>query len=136
MSDINYLAVLVAVIAAFILSTVWYTVFGAQRAALLASASGSAQPTAGQRPPPWQLLAELARTAILALAIAWIGQQLDLDGFGQAVGLAVVVWVGFPFVLLSGSVMWDNVDWRLATIHGGDWFIKILLVCLLVGLWH
>jgi hypothetical protein len=135
-SDINYLAVLVAVIAAFILSTVWYTVFGAQRAALLASASGSAQPTAGQRPPPWQLLAELARTAILALAIAWIGQQLDLDGFGQAVGLAVVVWVGFPFVLLSGSVMWDNVDWRLATIHGGDWFIKILLVCLLVGLWH
>lgn len=52
------------------------------------------------------------------------------------VGLAVVVWVGFPFVLLSGSVMWDKADWRLAAIHGGDWLIKILLVCLLVGLWH
>jgi hypothetical protein len=47
-----------------------------------------------------------------------------------------VLWVGFPFVLLSGSVLWDNVDWRLATIHAGDWLLKLLVISLIVGLFR
>jgi hypothetical protein len=31
------------------------------------------------------------------------------------------LWIGFPVLLFSGSVMWQNVPWMLAVIQAGDW---------------
>ena len=31
---------------------------------------------------------------------------------------------------------WENVSWRLALSHGGDWLVKLATVALIVGLWH
>ena len=53
----NYLAIAVAVVAAFVLSTVWYVIFGRQRAELSAAAAAAAS-----RPPPWKVLVELVRS--------------------------------------------------------------------------
>jgi hypothetical protein len=50
--------------------------------------------------------------------------------------LGLVLFAGFPFVLLTGSVLWDKVDWRLAAIHGGDWFLKLLVISLIIGLFR
>jgi len=39
-------------------------------------------------------------------------------------------------VLLSGSVMWDKVPWRIAATHGGDWLLKLLVIGAVVGAWR
>jgi hypothetical protein len=60
-----------------------------------------------------------------------IGQLLALQASNRlrgAIGLAAILWLGFPFTLLSGSVPWQNVPLELGFIHCGDWLIKILLL--------
>ena len=127
----NYLAIAVAVVLAFVASTVWYIVFGAERERLLGTGGG-----ASERPPVWMVLVELVRSFVVAYVLAVLFGLVGVAGFIGAVGLGLLMWVGFPVVLLVGSVIWDKVPLKLAAIHAGDWLVKILLVTMIVGLWR
>jgi len=70
---------------------------------------------------------------VLAVVVAVGCDRLDLHGAGPLVAAAVVAWVGFPVVLLAGSVLHERVPWRLAAIHAGDWLLKLIAVTLIVG---
>lgn len=129
--EINYLAIGVAVVVAFVASTVWYTVFGAERDRLLET-----EGDASQRPPVWMMLVELVRGFVVAYVLAILFGLAGIDGFFGAVGLGLLMWVGFPVVLLLGSVIWDKVPFKLASIHAGDWLVKLLLISIIVGLWR
>jgi hypothetical protein len=39
--------------------------------------------------------------------------------------------MGFPVMILMGSVTWDKRSWKLAAIHAGDWILKVLLIAVL-----
>ena len=125
----NYLAIVVAVVVAFVASTVWYIVFGAERERLLGTQGG-----ASERPPVWMVLVELVRSFVVAYVLAVLFGFVGGVGFIGAVGLGLMIWVGFPVVLLVGSVIWDRVPWKLAAIHAGDWLVKLLLMAIIVGL--
>ncbi|QWF78482.1 DUF1761 domain-containing protein [Amycolatopsis sp. CA-230715] len=134
MAGINVFAVLVSTVVAFVVSSTWYAVFGARRAALLAG--GEVSEVDLTRPAPGKMLVELVRTTVLALVFAVFVAQFAVGGVGGALVLALVSWVAFPGVLLSGSVLWDGVPWRLAVIHGGDWLLKLLALALIIGAWR
>jgi Protein of unknown function (DUF1761) len=68
------------------------------------------------------------------LAIA--ADRIGVTGAASAILLALLAWTAFPLVLLSGSVLHERVPWRLATIHAGDWLLKLVAVTLIVGLWR
>ena len=125
-----FLSIVVAAVAVFVVSSVWYVVFAAPRATMLGSA-----PTA-DRPPVRNIVLELLRSALVAGVIAGLAAQLSISSVGPALLLGLVLFAGFPFVLLTGSVLWDKVDWRLAAIHGGDWLLKLLVICVIVGLFR
>lgn len=118
----NWLAIAVSVVTVFVLSSGYYTVF-----------SGALATT--DRPAPWQIAAELGRSAIVTIVLAGLIDRLDL-GFGGALLLALALWVAFPFVLLTGSVMWDKVAWRTAATHAGDWLLKLLAIAAILGAWQ
>ena len=130
MTEINYLAVLVATVAAFIVSSTYYAVFGTQLARL--SATGGAE----TRPPAWKLIVELTRSLAVASVVAGIAVAAGVATWTSAVLLGLAAWVGFPVVLLTGSVIWENVPWKLAALHAGDWLAKLVAVALVVGLWR
>ena len=120
-----------AAVAAFLLSSVYYAVATPfERRALGAGALDRG------RPKPWKVLAELVRTAIVASAFAWIAARADSLDVGHGVVLALVAWIGFPLVLLSGSVIWENVHPVTAAMHTGDWLLKLLLIAVVLGLLH
>jgi len=129
--EINYLAIGVAVVVAFVASTAWYTVFGAERDRLLGT-----ERDASERPPVWMMLVELVRSFVVAYVLAVLFGLAGVVGFFGAVGLGLLMWVGFPVVLLVGSVIWDRVPFKLAVIHAGDWLVKLLLMAIIVGLWR
>jgi hypothetical protein len=132
MPEVNYVAVAVAVAAAFVASLVWYTVFGEQYAKVSAAAAAAA----GTRPPPWKVFVELLRSLVVAGVLAGLVVKIDISTWAGALGLGLAVWTGFPVVLLAGSVLWENVPARLAVIHAGDWLVKLLLISCIVGLWR
>ncbi len=129
--EINYMAVVVATIAAFVVSSVWYIVFGKERERLTGTA-----PSAAERPPAWKMLVEFVRSLIVAYVLAVLAGLVGVVGLSGAVQLGALLWIGFPVVLLVGSVIWENVPWKLAAIHAGDWLVKLLLVTIIVGLWR
>jgi hypothetical protein len=130
MLDVNVLAIGVAAVGAFVLSSVYYTVFGNQVAAMSAAAAESA------RPPAWKMLVEVGRSLIVASVLAGLASLLDITEWTGGLALGLAMWVGFPVVLLAGSVIWENVPPKLAALHSGDWLAKLVVLSVLVGVWR
>jgi hypothetical protein len=130
----NYLAIAVTTVAAFVASSVWYVVFGKQRMQLLGNDPGA---TADMRKvQPWKMLGEIVRSFIVAYVLARFVVLLGIVDWKGAVRLGLWVWFGFPFMILVGSVVWDRRPWKLAAIHAGDWLVKILLMAIMLAVWR
>ncbi len=132
MHNINLLAVIVLVFAAFVISSVYYVIFAKQRAALSPAASGMDM----KRPPARKMAVELLRNIAVTLAVAYLVSQLGLVSASAGLRLALVLWIGFPLVLLAGSVIWENVPVKLAAIHCGDWLIKLCVLATVLSVWR
>jgi Protein of unknown function (DUF1761) len=130
MSDFSILAVLVAGVAAFVLSGAYYATFGQQ----LAAASDPA--TTESRMPPWKLAVELLRSLIVATVVAGLASRGDINEWPGGLLLGFVLWVGFPVVLWIGAIIHENTPLRLAVIHGGDWLGKLLVIGVIVSAWQ
>lgn len=125
------LGVAVAAVAAFVLSSVYYVVVSPlERRAL-----GDRVLDRGH-PSLWRVVTELVRTAVVGAGFAWVAAQADLLALPSSLLLAFVLWVAFPVVLLTGSIIWERVPWQTAAIHSGDWLLKLLLVAFVIGLVH
>ena len=85
------------------------------------------------RPAPWLLPVELVRSTTVATAMVMLAERLDAQQPAGAVRLGLGLWVAFPAVLLTGSVVHEKVPWQQAAIHAGDWLVKLLLVSAVVG---
>ena len=131
MVRMSYFPFLASVIAAFVASSVWYSplLFGKQFMEL-SGVGPSAGPNVGK------IVGELGRNLILAYVLGRFVVLLEVVDWKGALNLGVWLWIGFPVLLLSGSVMWQNVPWMLAAIHAGDWLVKILLIAVILGVWR
>lgn len=120
------IGIVLASVCAFVASSLWYShvLFGRQFLAL----SGVA---VSAKPDVLNTVAEILRNLLLAFVISWLLTRQKASRLRAALGLAAMLWLGFPFTLLSGSVLWQNVPVELALIHCGDWLIKILLMTLI-----
>src|ERR1700693_1028934 len=129
----DYLPVIVAVLAAFVVSTIWYSplLFGKQWVILRSQWMHIA-------PDPhiasWKPLAELARETIVAYVLSRLVEQQSIDLLRSALSLGFWVWLGFPVTMLVGASLWDNKPWALSLIHGGDWFTKMLVMTAVIML--
>jgi hypothetical protein len=120
-----------AAVTAFVVSSVYYTLV----TPIEQRAVGAAAVDRG-RPGPAKVLTELVRTASTAAVFAWIADRADDLAVGDGVVLALVAWVGFPVVLLTGSVIWEKVPPVTAAMHAVDWLLKLLLIAVVLGLVH
>jgi hypothetical protein len=127
---LDYLAIAAAAVAAFILSGVWYSVFG-ERLSRLHPAYGEG----GGAPSGSDVVVELVRNLVLGTVLAGLISRLPVDTWPGAIVLGIALWVGFPLVLLAGSVYHEKVPVQLAAIHGGDWLLKLLATAVIVTVW-
>lgn len=128
MADIDPLAVVVATLAAFLLSGAWYAVLPAESAA---SEAGAASQAGSPSPPV--LLAEILRSGVVATVVAGLAAELGAVDVGEGALLGLVLWVGFPAVLFAGSIIHERYPARLAALHLGDWLLKLALIGAIVG---
>jgi Protein of unknown function (DUF1761) len=131
MPEINWLAIGAAAVVVLVVSTVYYILFTGKLRQL-----SPAYEDAGGPPEPWRVAVELLRSAVVATVIAGLVSLLGALDVGAAVQLSLALWIGFPLVLLTGSVLWEKVPPMLATIHAGDWLLKLLIICVIVALWR
>ena len=131
MIRVNYLAIVVAAVAAFVASSVWYAVFGNIWMELRGIDPATA---ADMGTPARTMLFVVVQSLVVAFMLAYFVVRLRIVDWKVAVRLGALVWV-FPVMILLGSVVHENVPLRLAAIHAGDWLVKLLLMSVILGVW-
>jgi hypothetical protein len=129
MLGINYWAVAVAAMAAFVVSSVWYIAFGRQLVKL-GSAAGD------MNSPAWKKVFVLGEHLVIAFVLALLLAHLDVVDWTHALLLGAGLWIAFPALVVASSIVWENVPRRLGAIHAGDWLAKILVMALILGVWR
>jgi hypothetical protein len=138
---INYLAVLVAAISTMVVGFLWYgPLFGKQWSLLMGW---------GEMTP--EKLAEKQKAARPAYAITFIGALLmayalahalifgmaytQIDGLAGGLVGAFWYWLGFIVPVTVGTVLWDGKPWRLWFINVGYYFVVMMVMGAILGLW-
>jgi hypothetical protein len=127
---INFLAIIVAVIVAFVASMIWYIMFDKTLAKLNPKAYGDMK-----KPEPRKMLLELIRNIIFALVLQYLLVHMSVVDIMGAISIGLLLWLGFPFILLTGSILHEKTPTKLAAIHAGDWLLKILFMIVILTLW-
>lgn len=130
MTDLNPWAIAAATVASFAFSGAWYAVLGSRLSRLSDAYRDDT------RPPAATVVIELVRGLLVTSGVALLVRWTGVEGVAQLLGLATVLVIAFPIVLLWGSVWHERVPLALAAIHGGDWVAKLTIVTLIVGLWR
>jgi hypothetical protein len=136
MVHVNYVAVFVAAIAVFVLGWLWYSPLLFFKPWMRLRGLDPDAAMAGAKIPGGKLLIEFGRCVVLAYVIARLVVLLGVSSWLGAVHFGLSVWIGFPVVLLTGSVIWDNVPWKVAAIHAGDWLVKLLVLPIILSVWR
>jgi hypothetical protein len=127
----DHLPVIAAVLAAFVVSTIWYSplLFGKQWVALR---SQWMRIVPDPHIASWKPWVELARETIVAYVFSRLFKQQAIDSLKGALSLGFWVWLGFPVTMMVGASLWDHKPWVLGLIHGGDWFTKMLVMAAVI----
>ncbi len=135
MVGMNYWAVVVAAVAAFVVGALWYSpvLFGK---VYMEVRGLDPRAIAEVRPPAAELIGEFARNLVIAFVLAHSVVRLEVDNWSGAVQLALWVWVGFQAMLLLGAVLHEKMPPKLYAIHVGDALVKTLLMTVILGLWR
>jgi hypothetical protein len=129
---INIWAIIVAAIAAFILSSLYYSPL------LLGNVWRAVDPAAmaGAKPSMAKAFIEIARTVVIAFVIARLMTLLGGSDLRSALQLALWLWFGFSAMMWVGAIMWEKTPWQVAAIHSGDWLVKTVLIAVIVASWR
>jgi len=133
---VNYIAVLVATIVVFVLGWLWYSPLLFYKPWMRARGIDPAVAMAGAKMPTGKLAIELVRCFVLAYIVAHFVAALGINSWFIAVHFGLLLWIGFPVILLTGSILWDNVPVKVAAIHAGDWLVKLLVIPIIVTVWQ
>ena len=135
MLKINFLAVTVAAVAAFLVGALWYSPLLLGKAYLDARGMNPGA-MADMRPQVAELLGEFVKNMVVAFVLAHFVVRLGVGDLKGAVQLGLWVWVGFQAMLLMGAVLHEKMPWMLYAIHAGDALVKTLLMTAILGVWR
>jgi hypothetical protein len=127
-SRINPAAVVVAGVAAFAFSLVWYS-------PLLFGVWTETQGTEATAMAPWKFFVAPLRELFTAWFLAWLIGRLGIANWRSAAGLGVLLWAAFYVVQLAGAVIFDGMSPALGAVHAGDWLGKMLIMAMVVNAW-
>ena len=131
MPELNWIAIVVSAVAVFVVSAVYYVALGGPLSQL-----SDAYADTGRRPAVSTIVVELLRNLVVATVVAAIARLIGITDVSGALLLGLALWIGFPVVILAGSVVHERVPPALAAIHTGDWLLKLLSISVIVALWR
>ncbi len=132
---VNYIAVLVAAVVAFVIGGAWYSplLFGKQWMKLRGMNPDSMK---GMAFPAGMMIQEFIITLITAFVIsqfaAWVG------AFGIVAGLVLGLWfwIGFVVPMMYGMTLWEKYPIGLAVINGGLRLVNYLVMAAIICQWQ
>jgi hypothetical protein len=132
-TKVNYWAIGVAAVAALVVSSVWYIALGDVYLELL---QGIGSPAAQADPSVAAAVGQVVRNLVVASVLAYLLRRLQVDTWAGALGVGLVVWLGFQAMAVLGSVVHEQYPLGLYAIHVGDALATTLAMALILGAWR
>jgi hypothetical protein len=136
MVQVNYLHVLVAAVVVLVLGWLWYSPLLFFKPWMRARGLDPVAAMTGAKMPGGKLLVEFVRCFLLAYVVTRFVALLGITSLLGAVHFGLFLWIGFPVIILTGSVLWENTPSKVAAIHAGDWLVKLVVIPIIVTLWR
>jgi hypothetical protein len=137
LSDLNWLAVLVAALAYFAIGALWYAppLFGKAWMA----AGGMTPPEAGSRPSPAIYLTPLVGSVLSAVALGMLAKATDTDSLQRGIALGLVVAIGFAAPIIFVTAQFESqkpkpMVW--GAITAGYHVVGNLVAAIIVATWQ
>lgn len=132
MTDLNYLAVILAAFAAFAVGALWYGLFFAKQWKALMGFSEEVMRSMKMTPTKSMIggfLATLVLTYVLANFLSGI------TSLHAALVITLWIWVGFIATILLNAVLYENRSWKLYAINASHYFFALLVATLVLFYW-
>lgn len=129
---VNYLAVLVAAIASYVIAFVWYGVVFKKQWAQLTGISD-------MKPAPLQmilpLLGSLMMSYVLDHSIAFGNAYVNTSGVSGGLMGGFFNWLGFIVPLTLMGVVYEKRPWKLWVLDIGFWLVSLLVMGAILSSW-
>jgi hypothetical protein len=120
--QINYVAVIVAIVANFILGFIWYTPLFGKAWARELKMDTSVKPTGGQMAKG--LITTLIGNFLLVYVFAhnieawtFVPNMNEMSAAGTILNSAIFTWLGFFVPVDLNTVMWEGKSWKFFFIN-------------------
>jgi hypothetical protein len=133
---INYLAVVVATVAAFALGGIWYSPLLFAKMWVSAHGYTDEQVKAMQKSAGKAYGVSLVCQWLIALAIAVLVGYLHLERLSQGLKLSVLVWVGFALPLGLMANMFSEKRITVFLIDTGYQLVYLLIMGVIITSWQ
>jgi hypothetical protein len=130
----NYIAILVAAIACFLLEAGWYSYFmqtwlngiGRTREWLMGAAGYN---------PALQYGTALVMAGLMATAISCVTQLTGRQTAFRGIQVGFLLWLGFELTTWSTEYVFEVRPWSLLAVNAGYWLFGMMLMGAIVGAW-
>ena len=132
-SGVNYLAIVIAAVVAWLAGAAWYMVLGRTWMAALGMTPEKMAVTKSEPgaylPFFYAFVSELVMAWTLAGLLGHIGPLSLRTGMISA----AFCWLGFVMATMLVNTSFARRDWRLIWIDGGHWLLVLLLMGAIIG---
>jgi hypothetical protein len=133
LANINWLAVIVAGVAGWLVGAVWYSVLSKQWLAAQGKTTETAkQEAAGQSLP---VLLVIVFVANLIMAVMLYGIMIHVGPFTIRSGMisGALIWFGFVITAIATNYAFQGRKPMLTVIDGGYWLAVLLVIGAILG---
>lgn len=132
---INYLAVLAAAVAAFVIGFLWHgPLFGKQWIKMMniPQSEVDAMQAKGMGPMLPHMIAAFAQQLVVAFVVAHLADKLGIPNLTAAVGLAVLLWLGFIATTLLNGVLWEKRKMNLYLFNITYHLVSLIAIAVII----
>ena len=131
---VNYLAVLVAAVAAYGLGFLWYGPLFGKKWMQLMNLTDKDKEKAKQKGMVKAYVATFVTTLVTAYVLAWFVGYVEMTPAGGAM-TGALAWLGFLATSEIGMVFWENKPWALYALNTGHSLLSLVVMGAIVGAW-
>jgi hypothetical protein len=132
-TGVNYLAIVIAAVAAWLAGAGWYMALGRTWMAALAITPEKMQ-AARQEPGAYlPFIYAFAAELVMAWTLAGLLGHIGPLSLRNGIISAAFCWLGFVMATMLVNNSFARRDWRLMWIDGGHWLLVLVLMGAIIG---
>ncbi|HVO40366.1 MAG TPA: DUF1761 domain-containing protein [Spirochaetia bacterium] len=129
---INYLAVVVAALANYVIGAIWYAALFRKAWAKL---MGMAEMKVTVLSVVLALVGAFFMSWVLDHAIIFAGTFMKIAGVGGGLEAGFFNWLGFIAPVTLGIVIYEKKSWALWLLNNGYWLVSLLVMGIILSVW-